>query len=244
MNDIGMEFWEKTKYSLPVRSRQMAGMPQPPLELDFDRSKKVFELPQPGEIEVNTLDVRKAIELRRSIRSYSGQSLAIDELAYLLWCTQGVQKVVMDSATLRNVPSAGARHALETFLLLNNVDGMNPGIYRYLALEHMLTEINLQPELADRVTEACFGQKMVKACPAVFIWVAVICRMNWRYASRGYRYILLDAGHVCQNLYLAAESLGCGVCAIGAYSDDGINKILNLDGREHFVVYMAALGKK
>ena len=84
----------------------------------------------------------------------------------------------------------------------------------------------------------------LKKGAVTFIWVAASDRMTWRYCERGYRYILLDAGHVCQNLYLSAESIGCGVCAVGAYDDDIINKLLGLDGRSEFVIYIAAAGKK
>jgi SagB-type dehydrogenase family enzyme len=77
-----------------------------------------------------------------------------------------------------------------------------------------------------------------------FLWVAVVERMTWRYAERGDRYLLLDAGHVCQNLYLAAEALGCGVCAIAAYDDALLNAELGLDGENLFVIYLASLGVK
>ncbi|HEY3312047.1 MAG TPA: SagB/ThcOx family dehydrogenase, partial [Anaerolineales bacterium] len=76
------------------------------------------------------------------------------------------------------------------------------------------------------------------------IWVAVLARMRWRYGQRGYRYLHLDAGHVCQNLSLAAEATGCGICPIAAFNDDLLNGVLGLDGEEQFAIYMASLGKK
>lgn len=84
---------------------------------------------------------------------------------------------------------------------------------------------------------------MVTASAVTFIWTAVIRRMTWRYGTRGYRYIFLDAGHVCQNLYLAAQEIGCGVCAMAAFDDEAMNRILNLDGEEQFTLYLATLGK-
>ena len=68
-------------------------------------------------------------------------------------------------------------------------------------------------------------------------------RMTWRYSERGYRFLHLDAGHVCQNLYLAAEAISSGVCAIGGYNDNDINPLLGLDGRNHFVIYIATLAR-
>jgi SagB-type dehydrogenase family enzyme len=68
--------------------------------------------------------------------------------------------------------------------------------------------------------------------------------MTWRYSQRGYRYLHLDAGHVCQNLYLSAESVGCGVCAIAAFLDEEINPAMGIDGENEFVIYVATVGKK
>jgi len=92
--------------------------------------------------------------------------------------------------------------------------------------------------------DSCLRQNMVANCAVTFIWDADFYRMSWRYGERGLRYIYLDAGHVCQNLYLAAEAVSSGVCAIGAFEDDKINEILGLDGENHFTVYVATLGKR
>ncbi len=244
MNKIGREFIEKTKYQYLDKSEQTKGAPQPPLELDYDRTKRLIDLPKPDEIKIPSADLKNAIEHRRSIRSYSREPLTIEELSYLLWCTQGVQEVVPGSSTLRNVPSGGARHPFETYPLVNNVTGLKAGLYRFLAIDHKLVEENMASDIADRITEACLRQQFVKTSSATFIWTAVPYRVTWRYGQRGYRFMFLDAGHVCQNLYLSAESITCGVCAIAAYSDDEMNRLLELDGEEQFVIYMAAVGKK
>ena len=241
---IGKEFMEKTRYEHMEQSDQNKGLPQPPLELDYDKEKAVIDLPAPSAIRAGTYDLRKAIESRRSVRDYAAKPLTLEELSWLLWCTQGVKEVAGRSATLRTVPSAGARHALETYLLVNRVEGVKPGLYRFLATRHKLVEVNLEKGLADRAADACLRQNMVKTSAVTFIWVAVTYRMCWRYGERGYRYIHLDAGHVCQNLYLAAEAIGSGVCAIGAYDDEEINGLLGIDGEEQFVIYIATTGKK
>jgi SagB-type dehydrogenase family enzyme len=235
---------EKTRYEHMEQSDQNKGLPQPPLELDSDKEKAVIDLPTPSAIRAGTYDLRKAIESRRSVRDYAAKPLTLDELSWLLWCTQGVKEVAGRSSTLRTVPSAGARHALETYLLVNRVEGVKPGLYRFLATRHKLMEVSLEKGLADRAADACLRQNMVKTSAVTFIWVAVTYRMCWRYGERGYRYIHLDAGHVCQNLYLAAEAIGSGVCAIGAYDDEEINGLLGIDGEEQFVVYIATTGKK
>lgn len=162
----------------------------------------------------------------------------------LLWCTQGVKEIEAGLHTFRTVPSAGARHALETFVLANRVDGLEPLLYQYMALEHKLAVVSRDNRIAEGITYACVGQQMVAASAVTFIWVADIERMTWRYSDRGYRYVFLDAGHACQNLYLAAEAIGCGVCAIGAFDDDILNEALGLDGERHFTIYVGCIGKK
>ena len=241
---IGKEFMTKTRYKFLEQSDQNKGLPQPPLELAYDESKGVVDLPAPSEMGVPPFDLREAIEGRRSVREYSDAPLTLGELSWLLWCTQGVREVAGTTATLRNVPSAGARHAFETYILVNRVEGLRPGLYRFLAIEHKLVEIDLEEGLTDKITEACYRQSIVKRSAVTFIWVVIAYRMCWRYSERGYRYLHLDAGHVCQNLYLAAEAVGSGTCAIGAYYDDKINGVLGLDGEEQFVIYVATVGKK
>jgi SagB-type dehydrogenase family enzyme len=236
----GQDFIEQTKYQYAEQSPQQRGVPQPPLETPY--TKPAQALPPAESIE-NPL--KEIIDARATLRAYADAPLTQEELGYLLWCTQGVKEVRGDNyATLRTVPSAGARHAFDTYVLANRVDGLEPGLYRYLALEHKLGADKLSPDLAGQLTEACWNQKMVAESAATFIWVAAMERMTWRYVERGYRYIFLDAGHVCQNLYLAAEPINCGVCAIGAYDDDQVNQLLNLDGENFFVVYLATVGKK
>jgi SagB-type dehydrogenase family enzyme len=238
---IGQEFIEKTKYKHLGASGQQKGIHPPLLEADFGKGGEKVDLPDPDKVES---ELKKYIDRRTSVREYAKEPVSKDELSYLLWCTQGVKEAVNGVHTLRTVPSAGARHALETFLLANNVDELAAGIYRYLALEHKIQKLMMRKTIAEEISHACLGQDFVQKSAVTFIWVAVSNRMTWRYSERGYRYILLDAGHVCQNLYLAAEAIGCGVCAVGAYDDDIINKLLGLDGKSMFVIYIAAAGKK
>jgi len=104
--------------------------------------------------------------------------------------------------------------------------------------------LDVSEKISDILTEACLNQPHVKNSAVTFFWAAVPLRMVWRYCQRGYRYMYLDAGHVCQNLYLLAESIHCGVCAIAAYDDDLVNQALGLDGEDQFAIYIATLGKR
>ncbi len=242
--EIGPEFMKKTGYKFAEASDQYRGLPQPALELEYDTGAALIDLPRPADIDVPALDLRQAIEERTSLRRYASDPLSLAELSYLLWCTQGVKQATGRPATLRTVPSAGARHAFETYMLINNVTGLEPGLYRFLAMEHKLLPLEAGADVADRITEAAWRQKMVKNSAATFLWVAVTYRMTWRYGQRGYRYLHLDAGHVCQNLYLAAQQVGCGTCAIAAFEYDSLNHALGLDGKEQFVIYLATVGKR
>jgi SagB-type dehydrogenase family enzyme len=234
---------EETRYDHLSQSDQSERLPAPPLEKPFPEEGPFIPLPLPHEIIVPTSDLRDVIEARRSVRRYGREPIEVGELSYLLWCTQGVVFVQDPYYTLRNVPSAGGRHSFETYLLVNRVSGIDPGIYRYLAFSHRLHPIAIGVGLVDQVMAACLGQAFVRASAVTFIWSSVIYRMAWRYSERAYRLVHLDAGHVCQNLYLSASQIGCGVCAIAAFDDEQIAKVLGIDGEEEFVVYCATVGR-
>jgi SagB-type dehydrogenase family enzyme len=243
-NHIGKEFIELTKYPNLESSLQSQGVPLPPLETPAPKGASLIALPDGKSIGTISLDLVELVEHRKTLRKYADMPLSLMELAYLLWGTQGVKSVTEKPVSIRTVPSAGSRHAFETYLLVNRVEGLKPGLYRYLALEHKLAKVEAPEEIADILAEACLKQPHVKNSAVAFFWVAVPQRMVWRYCQRGYRYMYLDAGHVCQNLYLLAESIHCGVCAIAAYDDDLVNQALQLDGEEQFAIYIATLGKR
>ncbi len=243
--NTGHEFMVKTRYANISPSPQNSGVvPQPPLELPVPDGAVVIPLPRAADLVVPAMDLRTAVESRRTIRAYSEAPLSLDETAYLLWVSQGVKRVSKRPSTARTVPSAGARHAFETYLLVNHVEGLNSGLYRYAAIEHGLLRLDAPADIAERIAHACLDQSQVTGSAATFIWAAVVERMYWRYVERGYRYLHLDAGHVCQNLALGAEQVGCGICPIAAFDDELLNETLGLDGEEMFVVYLATVGKK
>jgi len=232
---IGHTFWQNTKPAFVPQSPQSLGEPQPPLALPYDPTARLIPLINPDRLSLPSASLWDVMAKRTTLRRYSSQSLTLNELSALLWFTQGVKEVTNRPVTLRTVPSAGARHAFETYLLVNRVEDLQPGIYRYIALEHALLGLNFEGDVNEQLTQACFNQRQVATSAVTFFWAAVVERMQWRYPERGYRYLLLDAGHICQNLYLAAEGLGCGVCAIAAYDDDAVNAALGLDGEAIFV---------
>ncbi|MBN1266414.1 MAG: SagB/ThcOx family dehydrogenase [Anaerolineales bacterium] len=237
---VGQDFLEKTKYENMGSSDQNRGVPAPPLQQSAVSDIRI-DLP---EAVMSPVNLGTAIENRQTYRNYDPTPLSLEELSTLLWATQGVKRIVGEQTTFRTVPSAGSRHAFETALLINRCADLEPGLYRYLALDHQISPVRLSESAAQEVRSACLNQGSIEKSAVTFIWYAVTERMIWRYADRGYRYLFLDAGHVCQNLYLAAESMGCGVCAIAAFDDNQLNEVLHLDGEHEFAIYLAALGKK
>ena len=190
-------------------SDQNLGITPPPVEIEPLEGASITPLPEPG-IELAKSDIARCILQRKSRRKYTGEAISLQELSYMLWATQGVKKAIpaygnRGKITLRTVPSAGARHPFETYLAVNNVEGIEPGIYRYSALNHDLVFLFSVSGVEEKITEAAVGQSFVGHAPVVFFWACKPYLGEWRYKGESHKAMLLDAGHVCQNLYLAAE---------------------------------------
>lgn len=237
---IGQQFMKATNSNMPQNAGREAGDKQPYLEVLYDGKSELVQIPEPDFLDDTEGSFLEMIELRSSVRQYGGAEMTAKQLSLLLWCTQGV-KMVTDR-TVRNVPSAGGRHAFETYLLIRNVEGIATGVYRFLAIEHLLVKVGGE-EMMEEITSRGCTQPIVKTASVVFFWAAQADRMTWRFGERGYRYLMLDAGHICQNLYLAAGAIKFGACAIGAFDDEAMNEILGLDGQNAFVLYGASVGK-
>jgi len=87
------------------------------------------------------------------------------------------------------------------------------------------------------------NQVFIGKAPVTFIWAVIPYRMEWRYHLAAARVIGMDVGHVCQNLYLACQAVGCGTCAIAAFHQEGMDTLIQVDGTDEFVFYLAPLGK-
>jgi SagB-type dehydrogenase family enzyme len=226
-------------------TEQALGMPPPPLQKPCPPGCKRIALPSPETFRaLGKLDVFTAVANRESHREFANAPVSLDELAFLLWATQGVREVLNPATALRTVPSAGARHPFETYLAVRTVKGLKPGLYRYLPFDGELAQLNKANNMARQAGAACLGQDWMADASAIFFWTAIPRRTEWRYGAASHKVIALDAGHVCQNLYLACEAIGCGTCAVGAYSQDAVDRLLGVDGRDEFVVYIAPVGKK
>lgn len=227
------------------QTEQNRHVPPPPVEKPYAKERDRIKLKGyrecPAIIKVDLLD---AIQKRQSRRSYSNRPLSLEELSLLLWATQGIKKVLDSGHALRTVPSAGCRHAFETYLCVLNVADLTPGIYRYLPLEHELLFEHGVANLKKKLLDAVFGQPFPARAAVTFIWTTLPRRMEWRYGLAAHKVIAIDAGHVCQNLYLACEAVGAATCAIAAYDQEAMDQLLKINGRDEFTIYLAAVGKK
>jgi SagB-type dehydrogenase family enzyme len=238
---VGKEFYNQTKYPFSTESDKAKNLPRPALETP--QSGAAITLPVPADLELNQVSLIEAINRRRSRRKFSANPLSQEELSWLLWATQGVQNQSKTS-TLRTVPSGAASHPFDTYLGITGVTGLKTGLYRYLPLSHELVLIREDPGINARLASICLDQKWMGTAPVIFIWAAVPYRSTWQCNERGWRYMLFDAGHLCQNLYLACEAIDAGCCAVGTFYDDDLNQFLGLDGETSLAVYLAPVGHK
>ncbi|CEN86929.1 SagB/ThcOx family dehydrogenase [Paraclostridium sordellii] len=231
-----------------IKTDKQKGIPAPSFQKEYNPNSELIELPSVDKdilVKPNILD---CINDRRSVRKYGNEKITLAELSYLLWATQGIQTVKDKSSALRTVPSAGCTHPFETYLIINNVENLKCGVYRYLPLEHKLLLIKSLNNVDDAIDKATpnqpFVQGFVSKSAVVFAWSCIPYRSEHKFNITAHKKILIDIGHVCQNLYIASESLNHGTCAIGIYDQDIIDNMLDLDGVDEFVIYMACVGKK
>lgn len=234
--------WENPNWSKTPKGK---GKPAPPLQKPTGDVTQCVSLPPVELLDMGTMPLRDVIYRRASRRAFRDESLTLEELSFLLWATAGFRGIRKEGeSAFRMVPSGGCRHPLETYLAVQNVDGLTPGLYLYQSLNHDMCYVRPIPNHRDQVKKACLGKEFCAKAPVLFIWTAIPYRTEWRFGPVSPKLIAQDSGHVCQNLYLAAESIGCGTCAIGAYHQHRADELVSVNGVEEFVIYMAPVGKK
>ncbi len=228
-----------------LETGQRRGDAEPTWCRELAADEDVIPLPAFAET-MGHVSVRDSLQQRRSVRRFSHRQLTLEELSFLLWSVQGISG---EDHRRRTAPSAGARHPLETYIVGRRIQGLSPGIYWYHVERHGLVLLGPQSDetisegaLAEQLTAGCLGQSFVGAAPACFVWTARPARSEWRYGPLAPKLIVLDVGHAAQNLYLAAVSIGAGTCAIGAYDQQLLDKLLAVDGVDEMVVYASPVG--
>lgn len=235
---IGELFQEQTKYfrgKLPHSPLFWRTRPEP-----YKHYPGTVRIDLPAPRQQGGLPLWEAIQHRRSLRDFQEKALPLDSLSQLLWASQGITSDYK-GYKLRAAPSAGALYPVETYLVAHKVEGIEPGIYHYAILNHQLEKLQTG-DFRRPLAEAALEQDMVSQASVVFVWTAIFARSKWKYSQRAYRYVYLDAGHIAQNLALAAVALGLGCCPVAALYDDEVNELIEVDGREESVLYLSAIG--
>lgn len=180
---------------------------------------------------------------RRSIRIFSGTPISVKDLSYLLLYSSGITDFGSGSdESKRAYPSAGARYPLEIYpLVINGGEGIKAGLYHYNVKDNCL-EILLQEDLKRWLLESTGKFKPIIKTSVVLIITGVLDRTRVKYGDRGYRYVLIEAGHVAQNLLLLATGLGIASLAIGGFIDSKVTELLDLELVKESPIYMIALG--
>ncbi len=239
---IGERYLRETRHS---RDHLIGG------RMDWSRQPEWFKTyPEAPRVALPDLDaapsgagepVLDALAHRRSLREYAQPPLGLGELGALLWAAAGVTARQMGFA-FRTAPSAGGLYPIEHYVVANSVEGLEPGLYHYAVLDRALERLR-SGDLRLPIARSALDQSIAAAADAVFVWTAVLERSRWKYGQRFARYIFLDAGHIAENVALAATALGLGSCQIAAFFDVEAAALLGVDPDVEPVVYMTTVGR-
>ena len=202
-----------------------------------------YILPSPKT--AGNVSVEEALANRRSHRHFQNRELSAEQLSQILWSAYGITHPMPDSPLLqgglRTAPSAGALYPLEIYAVVGNVNGIEAGVYKYASQRHMLVR-TIDKDIREGLGAAALGEYMVRDAPATIVYCAVFSRNTQKYGERGRaRYVLIDLGHAAQNMYLQAEALHLGTCAIGAFKDGKVRELLQLSAEEE-PLYLMPVG--
>jgi len=201
------------------------------------RGVNKIELPEP---KYTGMAVEEALKKRRSIRNYSTKPVSKAQLSQLLFAAQGVTGRMYGKA-LRTAPSAGALYPFEIYIVANNVQDLPQGIYHYSVLDHTLEPVK-SGDFRGQITDAGLDQEMLGDAGVTFVLSAIFDRVRHKYGERSFRYVYMEAGHISQNIYLQAVSLGLGSVCAGAFLDEKVNKLIDVDGVKEAVIYLHPVG--
>lgn len=222
---------------------QVLGIEMPPLEKEVPEGVEVIKLPDPSKDLEKKNSLFDLVNSRASRRKFTGEKITLEESSYLLFVTYGVRDKRIPFRVLKTAPSAGNRHSIEITLIVLDVEDLKPGIYRYTPMDHSIYKISSAENLIEKLNKGVRKQRFVINSAVVFLLSTIPYRTEWRYKEASHKVIALDAGHIGENLYLACEALGLGTCAIGAYDQDLIDELIEVDGEEEFTIYVFPVGR-
>lgn len=216
----------------------LAGQCPPSTEPKNDQLPLPTELVLPAPRTDSDVSLEQTLLNRRSVRDYRGEPLNLSQVSQLLWAAQGITQA---GTGFRTAPSAGATYPLETYLVVGDVVGLSPGVYRYEPGNHTLAR-TVTGDIRRELATAALGQGSVRGGAVAIVFTAVYHRTTQRYGERGIRYVHMEAGHAAQNVYLQAVALDLGTVTIGAFSDEQVSQLLNLPADEK-PLYIMPVGK-
>jgi SagB-type dehydrogenase family enzyme len=185
------------------------------------------------------MSIAQGLSQRRSLRAYAPRAVTREELAWVLSAATGITA----GGGYRTAPSAGALYPIETYVAVDRVERIDPGLYHLDVRAHALEPLRTGSTAGDLMI-AGLGQEFLRAAPVVLVLTGLFQRTRWKYHERHYRYVCWEGGHIAQNVYLAAEAAGLGACMVGAFFDGMVNDLLGIDGREEAALGLIALGPR
>ncbi len=235
---IGRRYLTETRYRrADLGGGRQPAYPRAPQEKEYPAD--TLRLPLMTPPRCRPADLWDCLARRRSRRQYQDRPLTLDELSVLLWASQGITLAGRYSA-YRAAPSAGALYPVETYVAAHLVEEVEPGVWHFGVSDFCL-ELVAAGDCRRTLVEAGLSQQFLGTAGAVFIWTGVLNRSRWKYRERAIRYLFLDAGHIGQNLMLAATALGLGCCPVGAFFDEEVEQLLGVDAAQEPALYLAAV---
>ncbi len=255
----GRAFQKDTRYLRESMKDRELDWQSKPATYKFYSHARVVSLPPPDLTPDEDLDfdIWSCVRRRRSVRSFGATPLSLLELSRLLWASAGITTSYITphgQEFYRAAPTAGALYPIETYLVVNKVEDLEPGLYHYRVAghdmldrpmvegSHTLEQLRVG-DLHEEVAAAAMDQPFCGKAGVVFLWTAVFARSAWKYQERAYRYVYLDAGHMAAHVSLASIALGLGSCPVAAFYDEEVDRLLGLDGEPEGIVYMTAVGR-
>ena len=229
------------------KSDQSNGVPHPPLGKKYDSELIVLD----GFESKSTYKLEYLYDKRRSVRKYDNQKqMTQAQLAFLVWSAAGIQcyRGTNNIASFRPTPSGGARHPFEIYVAVQNVEGLKEGLYHYAPEENVsekkvtLTYVKSFYDYKEQINNMIVGQVWGIDASVVIFVTCIPYRAEWRYNMLSHRVMLIDLGHLGQNVMLSAVDLGLGSCCIAAYDQILCDEFLEIDGVDEYTVYVIPVG--
>lgn len=203
--------------------------------------KKVIPMPEPTQM--SEYSIEEVIARRRSLRHYTGQPVDLQTISNILHYSYGITGRLKNTGLhLRAVPSGGGLYPVDIYMAVNYVDGLNTGIYYYDPFVHRLTQVN-DKDMSHTSKEISGYSSMLDQASVTFILSANFWRNQWKYHERGYRVILLDCGHVAQNIHLMCTAYNLASCCVMGFVDNEVDEMLELDGVLEHSMYLITAGQ-